>query len=339
MPTKPRRKYEYSGPFHDLLRLVFDNTSESWVELARALAASLGPGRTFTNLNLVGEGKKIASNDLAGALLKRCVDANIKIPTALARPLLEHCDKKGVRIPRELERELRELAQAPATDEANGKSQGLPVGATPDSVPATAGPVTANPTSQRPQKPKEYAIVSAMGLDKDAADQSIEHHSGRYLHFSLDDSENIIVSRCRLLKTRGVDHAPVYRAWRQIPKLGGEPRYYVGGYFATYNHLYLLASREDSIDFRMSIFHVIRGKVQKMHRGIWLGVPDGSKIFTSRCVLMKLDEIDREIWKQMLQKPQPKARFPMLADGLKEVSDYLLGEAPPFIEFSVDSGF
>ena len=152
MTRATRRKYEYSGPFHDLLRLVFDNTSESWVELARALAASLGPGRTFTNLHLVGEGKKIASNDLAGSLLKRCVDGNTKIPTALARPLLEHCDKKGVRIPRELERELRETAQSPTTEEADGKSPGPPVAAIPSSGTATAALVTPASASPRPQR-------------------------------------------------------------------------------------------------------------------------------------------------------------------------------------------
>jgi hypothetical protein len=38
-------------------------------------------------------------------------------------------------------------------------------------------------------------------------------------------------------------------------------------------------------------------------------------------------------------KTSAKWCLPYLADGLNEVSDYLLGEVPPFFEFAVDSGF
>jgi hypothetical protein len=99
MPTKPRRKYEYSGPFHDLLRLVFDNTSESWVELARALAASLGPGRTFTNLHLVGEARAIASRIVArlgGGVVRKAV------ATLVAERLKSHIGPTDKRILLEL---------------------------------------------------------------------------------------------------------------------------------------------------------------------------------------------------------------------------------------------
>jgi hypothetical protein len=197
MPKKAKRKvYRYCGPFHDLLRLVFKGTSGGWDQLALELAASLGPGIVFKKLNLVGQGKKRASNDLATALLKRCMQANVKIPSTLAAPLLKHCDSTGVKIPPELEQELRGSAAETPGEGPKEKTQ---------------------------KQNKKSSIISALGLDKDTATQSIKYHAGDYLHLSLDNAENVVVSKCDLSEDQGADEAPIYTAWRKIPKLGANP--------------------------------------------------------------------------------------------------------------------
>ncbi len=172
--------------------------------------------------------------------------------------------------------------------------------------------------------------MSALGLQSSICEKSTSFFSGSYLHMALDDDANVVTSRCILSARLGHDRTPIYKLRRMVPSYGS--RRYVGSYFCTATHLYLVGTPLASFDIRLSLFSVVSSERQAILRGIVLGVSPRSTILTSRCMLVRVDHIGLDLRRSVFAKPIPKDR---LNPELVEVGEYLFGnEKVPYIKES-----
>jgi hypothetical protein len=310
----------YFSPIRELLQLIKIGTS--WPVLHDALKD--------TKAQTVANGAKKPPDDLTKKLLLYCVEQEKKIPHPLRVAVCKYCEDRAIGVPPGFDQDYFgpvEDNSVPEVLEILEKILAEEIENPPPEIDSSNESVVTD------TKPEEYTIVSALGLDTTATNRSVKRHHGAYFHFSVLDRENVVTSVCHLSARLGADRAPIYRSWRQAPPQKAVRRYR-GGYFAGDDHLYLIASREGTIDFRLSVFHFVGEEPeQEILSGTWLGVPSGEKILSSRSMLVKRDVLPMELQIKVVRGPLAKSVF----DGdrvLKEISAYLFGQEPPFIEVS-----
>jgi hypothetical protein len=152
------------------------------------------------------------------------------------------------------------------------------------------------PSDQRPQVSPTKTLKAALGLEKKKADESIENYNGRYLLFTLDPEQRIIVTSYLLSQEKGDDGSPVFQARRRTSE--GTLVRSLGAYFSNEHQLYLVGTPVGSIEMRLSIFHIVAVTRQVMVRGVNLRMVDGS-IASTRCMLVR-DEFKLAIRRELL---------------------------------------
>jgi hypothetical protein len=312
------------SPVRDLINHIH-KLGKSWLDLQEAL--------NDRTLQSTAYGTKKPPLPLVSEVLRFCVEESITVPDELRASLHEYCVLRSIHIPADLDLGFEE-------DEDNAAPEVLTI-LDEVIVEEKTNPPHDAINSEEPAaapNPAEYTIISALGLNQTATQKSLKRHGGAYFHFSVLNDKSVVTSVCHLSGRLGADRAPIYRSWRQVPPQDGVRRYR-GAYFSTDNHLYLLASREGAIDVRLSIFHVVgeAPKPQNILRGVWLGVPNGEQVLSSRCVLVRRGVLTDELQAQVCRRPRSRSFF----DGqkeLKEVAAYLFNQSPHCIQFSTSGG-
>jgi hypothetical protein len=184
-----------------------------------------------------------------------------------------------------------------------------------------------SPAKEQPQtedQTETHSFISALGINMTISEKSVKDFNGEYLHFALNDKEEVVTSKCYLSADLGADDAPIFLSSRQtdvgILKSAG-------AYFCSDRNLYLIASPLDSVDLRMSVFNVIPGAPQMIIRGMVLGVSRTKTILSSRCVLISSEHIDDGSQRQLYEAPTARPSFEKkMVDELDEISTFLFGE-------------
>ncbi|MGY4509644.1 hypothetical protein [Bradyrhizobium sp. BWC-3-1] len=194
--------------------------------------------------------------------------------------------------------------------------------------------VSGEPKWSDNKRSRPHSFISALGIDTDLSDKVIQKYSGNYLHFALDEEQNVVVARSRLSKQRGSDYAPIYRSWRQVP---GGVRRSLGAYFCSDENLYIIASPRSSVDLRMSLFNIIFDDEQVLLRGVTLSVAEGA-ILTSRCMLAKESVFAHDVRQTLCAGPQTEQYLKAAPHDekqrpsfkiLAECARFLFGEEKP----------
>jgi hypothetical protein len=170
------------------------------------------------------------------------------------------------------------------------------------------------------QNTKNSSFIGELGINETISNISIKKYGGKYLLFSVDDDRNVVVARCVLSQALGSDLTPIYRSWRRTA-IGF--RRFTGAYFFYDSQLYLVGSRPNSVDLRLSVFHVIPDEEQQILRGMALGVSPRGAILSSRCLLMSAREVRHTVRRKLCAATQPRASLQLL---LPEAADFLFGE-------------
>jgi hypothetical protein len=178
--------------------------------------------------------------------------------------------------------------------------------------------------TEKQEEARPRSFISALGLKKTIAEKSIDDFSGHYLHFGLNDKDEIVTTKCCLSSELGEDEAPIFSSSRHYPDEGILQA--AGAYFCFERNLYLLASPIDSVDLRLSVFNVIPRSRQNIIRGMVLGVTRTKTILSSRCVLVTADRINEAVLNQLYEKPCVRAAFAKISDEFSEISTFLFGE-------------
>ena len=161
------------------------------------------------------------------------------------------------------------------------------------------------PADQRPQVSPTKTFKEALGLNKSKADESIENFSGRYLLFTLNPEEQIIVTSYLLSAEKGEDGSPIFQARRTASD--GTLVRSVGAYFTNERQLYLKGTPVGSTEMRLSIFHSTNANAHSMARGVNLRMSDG-QITSTRCVLVR-DEFSLAIRRDLLRGSHSRKRI------------------------------
>ncbi|OKO73763.1 hypothetical protein AC630_27840 [Bradyrhizobium sp. AS23.2] len=172
-------------------------------------------------------------------------------------------------------------------------------------IPALLERFKPRPADQRPQVRSTKTFKEALGLNKNKADESIENYCGRYLLFTLDPEQQIIVTSYLLSQEKGDDGSPIFQARRRVAD--GTLVRSVGAYFSNERQLYLVGTPVGSIEMRLSIFHSINVNTHIMVRGVNLRMAE-SLITSTRCMLVR-DDFRVAIRKDLLKGSHSRKRI------------------------------
>lgn len=204
-------------------------------------------------------------------------------------------------------------------------------------------PLPSGLSKERGPKRHNYNFINALGIDEAAWQISIKKYRGKYLHFTLNDADNVVTSKVDLTRDLASDHAPIYTSSRNIVTKTGTTKVwkFLGAYFTNGTHLFLIGSRTKLPDARLSLFDVDfeSDEPQVILRGSYLGVSSQGTVLSSRCMLMPLSLIPAKVHDKLFERPQSRAAVQeMTPPPLKQVVSYLYGvEKLHFIKVAMGS--